>query len=39
MAKNAHNDLFFGALRLIVRDLQPKAQLARVEPLDVDLAA
>jgi hypothetical protein len=39
MAKNAHNGLFFGALRLIVPNLPPKAQLARVEPLEVDLAA
>ena len=36
---NAHNDVSYGALRLIVPDLQPKAQLARVEPLELDLGA
>jgi len=34
---NAHNDVSFGALRLINPDLVPQASLRRVEPLDVDL--
>ena len=34
---NAHNDVSYGALRLILPDLQGKAQLALVEPLVLDL--
>jgi sugar (pentulose or hexulose) kinase len=34
---NAHNDVSFGALRLINPELQPQGELVRVEPLDVDL--
>jgi hypothetical protein len=34
---NAHNDVSFGALRLVEPDLAPSGRLARVEPLDVDL--
>ena len=36
---NAHNDVSFGALRLLNPDLQPRSSLRRVEPLDADLAA
>lgn len=36
---NAHNDVSFGALRLLNPDLQPKASLRRVEPLSADLSA
>lgn len=35
---NAHNDVAFGALRLIDRDLQAAGELVRIEPLDGDLA-
>jgi hypothetical protein len=34
---NAHNDVSFGALRLIDPALAPRGELALVEPLDVDL--
>lgn len=33
---NAHNDVSFGALRLLIPDLQPASRLAKVEPLDGD---
>jgi hypothetical protein len=36
---NAHNDVSFGALRLIDPDLQPQGELIRVAPLDHDLTA
>lgn len=36
---NAHNDVSFGALRLINPDLKPDTALARVQPLDGDLTA
>ncbi|SNS86676.1 Sugar (pentulose or hexulose) kinase [Sphingomonas laterariae] len=36
---NAHNDVSFGALRLIHPTLQPASTLARVAPLDDDLRA
>lgn len=36
---NAHNDVSFGALRLIKPDLRPDGALARVQPLDGDLMA
>lgn len=35
---NAHNDVSFGALRIIDPDLQPDGTLSRVRPLDEDLA-
>ena len=35
---NAHNDVSFGALRLINPDLVPQGSLTRVEPLEIDLA-
>lgn len=35
---NAHNDVSFGALRLVDPQLQPHALLARVAPLESDLA-
>ena len=35
---NAHNDVSFGALRLIDPDLRPQGELVRVSPLDSDLA-
>lgn len=34
---NAHNDVSFGALRLIDPSLKPRGELVRVEPLDGDL--
>lgn len=34
---NAHNDVSFGALRLIDPTLTPQGQLVRVQPLDADL--
>ncbi|MDT0508850.1 FGGY family carbohydrate kinase [Novosphingobium sp. MMS21-SN21R] len=34
---NAHNDVSFGALRLIDPGLKPQGELVRVEPLDADL--
>lgn len=34
---NAHNDVSYGALRLLKPDLAPSSTLARVAPLDVDL--
>jgi len=34
---NAHNDVSYGALRLIDPSLEPQSQLARVAPLDIDL--
>lgn len=34
---NAHNDVSFGALRLLNPALQPTSSLRRVEPLDADL--
>jgi sugar (pentulose or hexulose) kinase len=34
---NAHNDVSFGALRLIDPALRPQGELVRVEPLDSDL--
>jgi sugar (pentulose or hexulose) kinase len=36
---NAHNDVSFGALRLIDPSLQPASSLRLVEPLDCDLGA
>lgn len=36
---NAHNDVSFGALRLINSMLKPQGELRRVEPLEGDLAA
>lgn len=36
---NAHNDVSFGALRLIDPGLQPQGELVRIEPLEADLAA
>lgn len=36
---NAHNDVSFGALRLLDPNLQPAAALERVEPLQGDFAA
>lgn len=36
---NAHNDVSFGALRLLHPDLRPQTSLDRVAPLDVDLEA
>lgn len=34
---NAHNDVSFGALRLITPGLRPRGELVRVQPLDADL--
>jgi sugar (pentulose or hexulose) kinase len=36
---NAHNDVSFGALRLLVPDLEPQSRLVEVAPLDLDLTA
>ena len=36
---NAHNDVSFGALRLIDPSLKPQGSLSRVEPLDQDLSS
>ncbi|MFM5924815.1 MAG: FGGY-family carbohydrate kinase [Novosphingobium sp.] len=36
---NAHNDVSFGALRLIDPELRPQGELVRVVPLDQDLTA
>lgn len=36
---NAHNDVSFGALRLLDPALKPQGQLTRVKPLDADLTA
>lgn len=36
---NAHNDVSYGALRLLRPDLAPKSRLTRVTPLEADLAA
>lgn len=36
---NAHNDVSFGALRLLLPGLRPQGELVRVEPLEGDLAA
>jgi sugar (pentulose or hexulose) kinase len=36
---NAHNDVSYGALRLIDPDLRPASELAFVAPLDVDIAS
>ena len=36
---NAHNDVSFGALRLIDPTLKPQGSLSRVEPLDEDISA
>jgi sugar (pentulose or hexulose) kinase len=36
---NAHNDVSYGALRLLIPDLAPASALTRVAPLDVDLSA
>ena len=36
---NAHNDVSFGALRLIDPDLRPQGKLVRVDPLPQDLTA
>ncbi|MDP3549340.1 MAG: FGGY family carbohydrate kinase [Novosphingobium sp.] len=36
---NAHNDVSFGALRLIDPTLTPQGQLVRVQPLDADLSS
>jgi sugar (pentulose or hexulose) kinase len=35
---NAHNDVSFGALRLLIPDLKPASTLRRVAPLDTDIA-
>lgn len=35
---NAHNDVSFGALRLLNSSLQPQSTLVRVEPLSTDLS-
>ena len=34
---NAHNDVSFGALRLLIPDLAPQCTLIKVDPLDCDL--
>jgi hypothetical protein len=34
---NAHNDVSYGALRLLIPDLAPGSALVRVAPLDADL--
>lgn len=39
LTANAHNDVSFGALRLIDPALKPKGDLRRVQPLDQDLSA
>ncbi|MBU6268168.1 MAG: carbohydrate kinase [Sphingomonadales bacterium] len=39
MVANAHNDVSFGALRLLNPLLKPQGSLRRVEPLEQDLAA
>jgi len=39
MAANAHNDVSFGALRLINPELRPQGDLRQVEPLDDDIPA
>ena len=36
---NAHNDVSFGALRLLLPELKPACRLTRVMPLDTDLLA
>ena len=36
---NAHNDVSFGALRLIDPTLPPQDELVRIEPLDFDISA
>lgn len=36
---NTHNDVSFGALRLIDPELKPQGELRRIIPLEVDLAA
>ncbi|HWV13422.1 MAG TPA: carbohydrate kinase, partial [Sphingobium sp.] len=36
---NAHNDVSFGALRLIDPSLKPQGSLSRVEPLDQDISS
>ena len=36
---NAHDDVPFGALRLVFPDLAPKSALRRVAPLDLSLDA
>ena len=36
---NAHNDVSFGALRLLDPKLKPQGELTRVKPLDADLTA
>ncbi len=36
---NAHNDVSFGALRLIDPELRPEGTLRRIEPLDADIGA
>ncbi len=36
---NAHNDVSFGALRLLDPTLKPQGQLTRVQPLDHDITA
>ena len=36
---NAHNDVSYGALRLLIPDLPPATGLVRVAPLDDDLTA
>ncbi|MEO6248487.1 MAG: carbohydrate kinase [Sphingomicrobium sp.] len=38
-AANAHNDVSFGALRLLEPDLAPDSELRRIEPLEIDLSA
>jgi len=34
---NAHNDVSYGALRLLDPNLEPRSELTRVAPLDIDL--
>jgi hypothetical protein len=39
LVANAHNDVSFGALRLIDPSLRPQAQLRRIAPLETDISA
>ena len=39
LTANAHNDVSFGALRLLDPRLKPQGELRRVVPLDIDLSA
>ena len=36
---NAHNDVSFGALRLVYPGLKPQGELTRVEPMAVDISS